>query len=81
MILHNPNTTNDPKVVMEQRRRATIAKMNRLGLSSITAEEGVDVETEEGTEEEEGESEEEEYPQPANAGINIKMEIMLQVCG
>jgi len=38
IVDHNPNTANDLKVVKEQRRRATMAEMTRLGLSSINAE-------------------------------------------
>jgi hypothetical protein len=82
IVDHNPNTANDLKVVKEQRRRATMAEMTRLGLSSINAEEDEDEdeeeieeetedETEEGTEEEGGAGEEEDS-QPANAScVNI----------
>ena len=83
IVDHNPNTANDLKVVKEQRRRATMAEMTRLGLSSINAEEDEDEkeqeiedETEEGTEEEGGAGEEEDS-QPANAGIPIKKEVDL----
>ena len=38
IVDYNPNAANDSKVVKEQRRRATIVEMTRLGLSSITAE-------------------------------------------
>jgi small ubiquitin-related modifier len=67
VVDHNPNSANDLKVVKEQRRRATLVEMTRLGLSSITAEENdeTEEETEEGTDEEEGEAEgevEEEEP-------------------
>ena len=78
VVDHNPNTANDLKVVKEQRRRATMAEMTRLGLSSINAEEDEDEkeqetedETEEGTEEEveeaEGDEEEEEPLQEEDA--------------
>ena len=81
IVDHNPNTANDLKVVKEQRRRATMAEMTRLGLSSITAEEDeeeeeTEDETEEGTEEE-GEAGKEEDSQPAYAGIPIKKEVDL----
>jgi small ubiquitin-related modifier len=36
IVDHNPNAANDSKVVKEQRCRATIVEMTRLGLSSIT---------------------------------------------
>jgi len=67
VVDHNPNSDNDLKVVKEQRRRATLVEMTRLGLSSITAEENdeTEEETEEGTEEEEEEAEgEEEEEEP-----------------
>jgi len=74
VVDHNPNTANDLKVVKEQRRRATMAEMTRLGLSSITTEEdeeNEEDETEEGTEEEveeaEGDEEEEEPLQEEDA--------------
>jgi small ubiquitin-related modifier len=62
VVDHNPNSANDLKVVKEQRRRATLVEMTRLGLLSITAEENneTEEETEEGTEEEEEEAEGEE---------------------
>jgi hypothetical protein len=62
VVDHNPNAANDSKVVKEQRRHATIVEMNRLGLSSITAEEKdeTEEETEEGTDKEEEAGEEED---------------------
>jgi hypothetical protein len=73
VVDHNPNAANDLKVVKEQRRRATIVEMTRLGLSSITAEEESEEETEDGSDEEGGAGDKEDS-QPANAGIPVKME-------
>lgn len=66
VVDHNPNTANDLTVVKEQRRRASMAEMTRLGLASIIAEEEEEIEekteddTEEGTEEEGGAGEDED---------------------